>query len=425
MSRKRRGLKLELSEIKHAPDNRQSRAPTAECIANGSTAYGEIQPDPGAERVSRDAQKSAPTSVAKSVPPSKSTTIVYSQEPQQAGSVCKADQSSPRRESSHTMQPSVGGDSVSASDVGRSIAEPSDSVAEVQLGDWRIVGDAVVGLAHRKRQLPCQDAVFWRSHPRPILALSDGAGSGAVSELGARALVVGITRLVMTLENEVAPWLDGVTSEVIQGAQILASRVLLHAQGLLEDLSKVERRNVAELRGTLLLAVFGRRQVFWWQVGDGAAVCVRAGAGEVLGDVSRAKGEHANQTCFVDNASIGDVQHGLLDASRVHGLALMSDGAAERLVSLDGRRVAARIQSWSDRLSAGALSALDIAVSFHEPGFVEGTTLDDRSIVLAARLIRDFAQEPSVSRPASYEKFGKNSEQIKTMKGGDIGEPHV
>lgn len=255
----------------------------------------------------------------------------------------------------------------------------------IPLGDWRIVGDAVVGLAHRKRKIPCQDAVFWRTSPRPILALSDGAGSGVASELGARALVMGATRLIATLEEELVPWLDGETPEVHHAANRLAAQVLTHAQGLLEDLATTERRSIADIRGTLLLAVFGRRKVFWWQVGDGATVCVRAEESEVLGDVSRAKGEYANQTCFVDRAGMDDIQHGVLDTERTLALALMSDGAAERLVSSDGQRVAHRLRRWSEQIAEDALSALDLAVAFHEPAFVGGTTLDDRSIVMAAR----------------------------------------
>lgn len=262
---------------------------------------------------------------------------------------------------------------------GASVAEP------VPLSAWHLCGEAVIGLAHRRKGLPCQDAIACRSTPRPILALSDGAGSAAVSELGARAMVAGISRFLMSLEDDLAPWLDDTDATPSDQTGRWAGRLLRHAQGILDDLARSERRNVRDLRGTLLLAVIGMRQAFWWQVGDGAIVVRHADGLHALGTPVSSKGEFANQTCFVDIADIGTVQYGVLPTSELIGLALMSDGGAEKLVAHDGSQVAARLGEWFDAVADDRFPPDRIALAFHEPAMWERTNLDDRSVVFAAR----------------------------------------
>lgn len=265
-------------------------------------------------------------------------------------------------------------------------AEQKPVVESIPLSTWHLCGEAVIGLAHRRKGLPCQDAVAYRDTPRPILALSDGAGSAAVSELGAQALVTGITRFLMSLEDDLAPWLDETDATPPEQATRWAARLLCHAQGILDDLARSARRSVHDLRGTLLLTVIGMRQAFWWQVGDGAIVVRHADGLHALGSPASNKGEFANQTCFVDMADIGMVQYGILPTPEIIGLALMSDGGAEKLVAHDGSQVAARLGNWFDAVAKDSFPPDRIALAFHEPAMWERTNLDDRSVVFAARL---------------------------------------
>lgn len=256
----------------------------------------------------------------------------------------------------------------------------------VPITAWQLSGESVIGLAHRRKGLSCQDAVTFRNAPRPILALSDGAGSAAVSEQGSQALVTGITRFLMSLEDDLAPWLDGSDVTPPEHAARWTARLLRHAQGILDDLARSARRSVRDLRGTLLLAVVGERQAFWWQVGDGSIVVRHADGLRALGTPTSNKGEFANQTCFVDMADIGMVQYGILPTPEIIGLALMSDGGAEKLVAHDGSQVASRLGEWFDAVAKDSFPPDRIALAFHEPAMWERTNLDDRSVVFAARL---------------------------------------
>lgn len=279
---------------------------------------------------------------------------------------------------------------VAAPETADSMPEPGQKpmalAKPVPVSSWHLSGEAVIGLAHRRKCLPCQDAVVVRNAPRPILALSDGAGSAAVSELGAQALVSGITRFLISLEDDLAPWLDETDATPPEQAARWTARLLRHAQGILDDLARSERRSVRDLRGTLLLAVVGERQTFWWQVGDGAIVVRHADGLRALGNPASNKGEFANQTCFVDMAEIGMVQHGILPTPEIIGLALMSDGGAEKLVAHDGRQVATRLGEWFEAVAKDSFPPDRIALAFHEPAMWERTNLDDRSVVFAARM---------------------------------------
>lgn len=269
------------------------------------------------------------------------------------------------------------------------VTEPTSKSAPISLTvpltAWQLGGAAVKGLAHWRKDLPCQDAVTWRRQPRPILVLSDGAGSAAVSELGAKVLVTGISRFLFSMEDALCPWMDAATGQEQEQAEGWSRRLLLHAQGLLEDLAQSERRKVSEVRATLLLAVLGAVHSFWWQVGDGVIVAQSSEKSRVLGDITKSKGEFANQTCFVDTASPADPQFGVLPTADLLGLALMSDGGAERLVAYDGSQVGTRVDGWLEELRQKSFAPEKIAVAFHEPEMWQRTSLDDRSVVLAAR----------------------------------------
>lgn len=260
---------------------------------------------------------------------------------------------------------------------------------------WFVQDEAVVGLAHRIRNLPCQDAAQAVSLPRPALVLADGAGSSAVSEIGASAVVRATIRLLDTLDKPLSEWLEAAGDDGNSSARNWGLLLVKHAIGTLKDLAADHRRELRDFRCTLLVAVIGGEQLFWLKVGDGAIVMEtrRLQTDEqgrsswvhdlcVLGE--QGKGEFANQTQFLDGISPEDVQIGCLPAAHVSGLALMSDGAAERLVANDGSRVAQRVSNLLQQLREDKLRRSELTRMFYDESFCTGTSGDDRSIALAA-----------------------------------------
>jgi hypothetical protein len=264
-------------------------------------------------------------------------------------------------------------------------------------GAWYVLEEAVVGLAHRTKNLPCQDSAQAVLLPRISLVVADGAGSSAVSEIGAQAVVTGTVRLLETLDKPLAELLDARATPQKESARTMGLLVVKHAIGLLKDLAVLHRREVRDFRCTFLLMVAGQRRILWVKVGDGALIVERLRPGssqdatpptwtsecETVGDVG--KGEFANLTQFLDAVTPKDVQTGLMEATDISGMAAMSDGAAEKLVSNDGLTVAGRMSALLAQLREDRLKRTTLTKMFYEEAFCEGTTGDDRAIALAAR----------------------------------------
>ena len=256
-------------------------------------------------------------------------------------------------------------------------------------GRWFVQEETAVGLTHRNKNLPCQDAAQAVSHPRTALVVTDGAGSSAVSELGARAVVSATVRLLDTLDKPLSAWLDGDCPQPEQEARHWGLLLVKHAIGVLKDLAPEHRRELRDFRCTLLLAVAGRQRLLWLKVGDGAIVLEKRrlqldaqgqpGWTHELGTLGEAgKGEFANQPLFLDAVTPADVQIGCLPVEPVSGLALMSDGAAERLVTNDGKRVALRVSKLQQQLRQDKLRRSVLTRMFYEEDFSDRTTGDDR-----------------------------------------------
>ncbi|MCE8022539.1 protein phosphatase 2C domain-containing protein [Billgrantia aerodenitrificans] len=271
---------------------------------------------------------------------------------------------------------------------------------------WSTLAVATAGLSHVEKTppMPCQDAAGGVAAPRPALVLADGAGSSPASDLGARTLVSAMLRLADTLETQLAWLLDGREAPTADAVAQLAGLLVRHAKGTLHDRAAEQCRPVRDLRCTLLLALIGRERLLWLKVGDGELVLERAvpvSAAQETQDAvdeeaelmprlctlgERGKGEFANQTLFVDERlAFEQVQYGIETTTALTGIALMSDGAAEKLVAFDGGQVSGQLSHWLDDLRRGKLRQRDLIRRFYSENFCRGTSGDDRSIALVAR----------------------------------------
>lgn len=267
---------------------------------------------------------------------------------------------------------------------------------------WHASYEAVVGLAHRDANppLPCQDSAMALNTPRPMVIVADGAGSSAVSEIGSLAITTGLTRLLNTLEKQVAQLLDTnpATNDAGNEAELRNFGLLLvkHAKGILDDLAAQHRRPQKDLRSTLLLAIQGKAQLLWVKIGDGALVTetLTEKEGQLLPSLQTlgkvGKGEFANATTFIDDhLQPSDVQIGSCASELITGFAAMSDGAADRLVANDGGRVSPQISDWFNKLRQDKLKRRELTRLFSSENFTKGTTGDDASIALCASGIKE------------------------------------
>lgn len=268
------------------------------------------------------------------------------------------------------------------------LSEPME-VRQVDLSDkrWLAADAAVVGAAHLRANppKPCQDATLADSSRRPLVILADGAGSAAVSHVGAAAVVAGVRRLCRTLESDLAAALDAESGPTGLGESI-ARRIVAHTRGILDDLADIHLRGPEDFRCTLLVWLVGRQRALWLKVGDGALVAEADGACLCVGPAG--KGEFANQTCFI-GPRLEDRQWawGEIDATRISGLAAMSDGAAERLVASDLSRVSPAVSKLLRGVAEREIGRREIFGLLAEAEFWKGTSGDDKSLGLVARAL--------------------------------------
>ncbi len=220
-----------------------------------------------------------------------------------------------------------------------------------------------------------------------MVILADGAGSAAVSEIGSQAVVLGVSRFLFTLENDLKNLLDSTEITGNRTVQTFSLLIVKHAKGILEDLAALHKRSINDFRCTLNVVVFGKVRTLWLKIGDGVIFFQRAlENGLVLEAVGNlGKGEFANQTSFIDsNLSPNSVETGGIDSNTIIGFGAMSDGAAERLASNDGKHIAPQIGKWLDKLRNNELKRSELTQRFYSDEFVKGSTGDDCSIGLAA-----------------------------------------
>ena len=258
------------------------------------------------------------------------------------------------------------------------------SSSKRKYGPWQGVGESVVGLAHRRGVIPivCQDACCIDISERLIGVVCDGAGSSVLSEIGAQQMSQSMVRLFNAMEPILIQLLD--TQEALKTGNKIAEIIYRYSIRLLQDIAKNNKRETRDFRTTLLLIVTGEENFFWYKIGDGEIVIEKDGKLSCMGQ--SIKGEYSNETVFVDtNLKIQDVQYGLLNCNSLTGIALMTDGAAEKLVSTDRIKIADRLSTYFDLLRSSKLPREELYKFLTDYETWRGTTHDDKTLLVAAR----------------------------------------
>lgn len=252
-----------------------------------------------------------------------------------------------------------------------------------QTGSWRVLQQSVLGTAHVRDQLPCQDfchAVLTRPTDEEFLvaACADGAGSAELSQDGARIACTHIVQLICRdlqaglradqIDRErFADWFRSVHAAVEQEAQ---SR-------------NVPRRQLA---CTLLVVVAGSSATAVAQVGDGAIV-TRSADGYAVAFWPQ-MGEFLNLTHFVTDDSYEQTLE-VAKFGRVDEVAVMTDGL--QMLALDFARRAPHQPFFKPMFDAlrAAEEPDDLVVPFR--GFLDSPqvnekTDDDKTLIVATRL---------------------------------------
>jgi hypothetical protein len=186
-------------------------------------------------------------------------------------------------------------------------------------GGWRVVAASVQGVAHRRDGTPCQDAHTHLCLPGGALlaAVADGAGSAALSEVGARVAVRAATDAVRVRWNGGVPDPDEVTRLLRAAVQEAGSAVEREAAGRGAD--------ARDLATTLIVLLATAERVAVARIGDGAAV-MRDPEGTWHTLSAGGTGEYVNETVFLTSPAVADSLQLDIRAIRAGAIALLTDG---------------------------------------------------------------------------------------------------
>ena len=197
---------------------------------------------------------------------------------------------------------------------------------------WKHTIKSVRGSAHHVNGLPCQDASGSVQVAEVLIcALSDGAGSAKLSDVGSRIVVDKSLQFFRDYFDKTE-------------APQIAMRDLGPQQGewLIEEIREqiahaaIEQNEPeSEFAATLLVAVISKNKVVFFQIGDGVWCICKSG---VLGAVTwPEQGEFASQTVFVTSTSAIKSLQCYAVEGHVEFVAGMTDGLERLSLDLQGK----------------------------------------------------------------------------------------
>jgi hypothetical protein len=254
---------------------------------------------------------------------------------------------------------------------------------------WKHVYASVAGTFHLKSSMPCQDAsrveVITDGEGNAVLvaAASDGAGSAALAQLGARMacdlfvdevrsrIESGDARAVLS-DSFLVDWIDKFRQRVIGWSGAVGARIQDYAC-------------------TLLAAVIWRDRAIYFQLGDGAIVESRREEPDVYSVVCwPQQGEYANTTRFLTDDDAAENIFYEMKPGAVDEIAIFTDGI-QRL-ALDYRSQSAHkpffdpLFLWLRQRGVSHSRELsDLLAVYLKSEKISSRTDDDKTLILATR----------------------------------------
>lgn len=264
---------------------------------------------------------------------------------------------------------------------------------------WKTAEYAIMGRGHERTQVPCQDKTYSISrNGTAVIALADGAGSAALSHLGAETATQAIAHELADHFDELILNPDG---------QAVKERLLKVSVDALNKTAKENQCSLQDLACTLLAAAIKDEFFLLIHLGDGIVAMEKNQ--ELKLASAPDNGEYANSTYFLTSKNA--IRHLKLfkgSTQDLNGFALMSDGTAE---SFYHRK--------SGQLSIGVKKMMDLSVlisdekfdSFLDASFkqvIRTNTQDDCSIALITNQALAPKTYQSLDRIAKYDLFEIN-----------------
>ena len=247
----------------------------------------------------------------------------------------------------------------------------------------KINGVAVPGQRHSEENKPCQDKIYsMKNNGVAAIALADGAGSAAFSDIGAQVAVKALCEKFCASFDEIIN-----TANSTAAKKMILNFVITQ----LEDESERTHCKLKDLASTLLGAAYSESQdkVLLVHLGDGMIASFEKGNAILVSGPDN--GEHKNETVFT--TSFNALQRMRIARGRAEGLegfALMSDGTDWTLYSRSEKKFIPLLNDiFRDSvIYSEEVNNLDLQELFEE--IISRKSDDDCSLIVMCRPDKNF-----------------------------------
>ncbi len=250
---------------------------------------------------------------------------------------------------------------------------------------WLMNGTAIQGRGHRSEGTPCQDKIASKCNGTTyVIALADGAGSAALSHLGAEKCVDTITQYF--LEHFDKCYFDDEDSVKQSIYEVLIEN--------LKQLAIDNNCDIKDLASTLLCVAVSDDHFIAVHLGDGIIAFYDDDSVKVYS--SPDNGEFANVTHFVTSSNaLSKIRIRKAELSEITAFYLMSDGAGTSLYSPQQKAASNALKMMSDLSLMYSKDDVHNEITNFFTTSIGTKTLDDCSVVYMVkhkRMIDTFCQ---------------------------------
>ena len=146
------------------------------------------------------------------------------------------------------------------------VSENTDLNNENNLDAPYIIGLSIIGMSHEKNELPCQDANKFKilESGISIIAVSDGLGSAAHSEIGATVAVDSVINFIMNYLEE--------NKFSVDDSPVLLKSAFEFARNALKMKANSDQQPIQGYACTLIVVLIIEKTAIVAQIGDGAVI---------------------------------------------------------------------------------------------------------------------------------------------------------
>ena len=239
----------------------------------------------------------------------------------------------------------------------------------------KIIKDIMTGRGHHSRNMQCQDSVYTKKGKKHLgIAVSDGAGSKKLSEIGSKVAAKQSIDYVSRYFSELYD---------ISDEKFIAEKIISHVIKYIRKASSSSSYDISDYSCTLVFVVIDNvtNRYIAGHIGDGLIISRNAREPFVLSHPKN--GEYGNTTFFItEKDAIDNFSIFKGELNKINGFMVMTDGTSSSLYNNKTRLPAPAINTIFNWLDDESERKVQVALSNAMKDFFIKKTHDDCSIAI-------------------------------------------